>query len=163
MTRLNKSIVRYLRDVTSPPLRPSSLFTQRSFQDRKRAACSRPRQNGTGLYSREVIPLIYKTPKQSFLPLDFPGAIPFKRARSFILGSHAHTGPGEKTNRSHLNINQPAFCSEWLATAQLWPGLVRRERRAGVTCSPLCTMDADQTGNDGKTTHFSDYYCPCYM
>lgn len=53
-------------------------------------------QNGTRLYLREVIPLIYKTPKQSFLPLHFPGAIPFKRTRSFILGSHAHTGPVEK-------------------------------------------------------------------
>lgn len=66
------------------------------FQDRKRAACSRLRQNGTRLYLREVILLIYKTPKQSFLPPYFPGAIPFKRTQSFILGSHAHTGPEEK-------------------------------------------------------------------
>lgn len=54
------------------------------------------RRNGARLYLREVIPLIYKTPKQGFLPPHFPGAIPFKRTQSFMLGSHAHTGPEEK-------------------------------------------------------------------
>lgn len=57
-------------------------------------------QNGASLYLREVIPLIYKTPKQGFLPPHFPGAIPFKRTWLFILGSHAHTGPEAKQTKA---------------------------------------------------------------
>lgn len=71
--------------------------TRSEFSAQETRSSLRPdRQSPARLYLREVIPLIHKTPKQSFLPPCFPGAIPFKRTQSFILGSHAHMGPEAK-------------------------------------------------------------------
>lgn len=79
--RSHKSNTPDLQDVTSPPLGPGALFGRtEGFQDRKSSLFQTERQNGACLYLREVIPLIYKTPKQGFLPPYFPGAVPFKRA-----------------------------------------------------------------------------------
>lgn len=66
------------------------------------------------LYLREVIPLIYKTPKQSFLPPRFPGAIPFKKDMVFYTGLTCTHGTRRKTNRGHLNINHPSVWMEEL-------------------------------------------------
>lgn len=94
----NKSTAPCLQDVTSPLFWPGALFKHAaSFSGQETSSLFQPdQQNGASLYLREVIPLIYKTPKQSFLPPHFPGAIPFKRTWSFIQGSDAHTGPKEK-------------------------------------------------------------------
>lgn len=75
------------------------------------------RQNGGRLYLREVIPLIYKTPKRGFLPPHFPGAIPFKRTALYAGLTCTH-GTRSKTNKGHLNIKRPAFCLAAGATDQ---------------------------------------------
>lgn len=75
-------------DMTTLLTPGASLFEQVPPQGRKQGACSRRQQNGARLYLREVIPLIYKTPKQRFLP---PPPSPRHPHIVFLVFSHPST------------------------------------------------------------------------
>lgn len=126
--RSNKSSTPALRDVTSPLFWPGALFEHtESFSGQETSSLFQThRQNGTRLYLREVIPLIYKTPKQGFLPPHFPGAIPFKRTCP-LYWAHMHT-QDQKKNKQRQFKYQPNLPSVWME------GLLRGSASARPVC-----------------------------
>lgn len=110
--RSNKSSTPALRDVTSPLFWPGALFEHtESFQDRKRAACSRPtgRMEHVFIWGKSF--RWYKA-KQGFLPPHFPGAIPFKRTCP-LYWAHMHTRD-QKKNKQRQFKYQPNLPSVWM-------------------------------------------------
>lgn len=112
--RSNKSSTPALRDVTSPLFWPGALFEHtESFQDRKRAACSRPtgRMEHVFIWGKSFRWYIKHQSKVSF-PLTFLVLSPSK-GHVLYTGLTCTHGTRRKINRGNLNINQTCLLFEW--------------------------------------------------
>lgn len=148
----NKSTGPHLQNMTSRPLWPGALFqTYCEFSGQETSSLFQTdQQNGTRLYLREVIPLIYKTPKQFPSP-SLSWCYPLQKDSILYTGLTCTHGTRRKTNSGHLNINQPAFCLN--GKGLLHSSAQARPATAGITCSAIWTGDLDQKwGTTAKQT-----------
>lgn len=157
--RSNKSARSSRRDIS--PIRAGRIvWTCSGFSGQETSSLFQPdRQNGARLYLREVIPLMYKTPKQSFLPPHFPGAIPFKKARPFML-AHMHTRDQKQNKQTPFKYQPTCLPFDWRSYCTARPGLVQR---AAVTCSALWAMDADPTELQQLSNNCGGHVCSYTM
>lgn len=122
-----------LQNVTSPPSPVHIVWACYEFSGQETSSLFQPdRQNGARLYLREVIPLIYKTPKQGFLPPHFPGANPSK-GRGSLYWAHMHTREQKQNKQRPFKYQPTCLLFDW------------RRYCTAILCSALWNTDIDET------------------